>query len=65
MRGHERCGTPLMQDVQTTGIDLPLKILLWEDAAGVTHLAWNGPAWIAERHGADAASPAVRAMAGC
>jgi uncharacterized protein (DUF302 family) len=62
--GNPKGGTKLMQDAQTSGIDLPLKILLWEDADGVTRLAWNDPAWIAGRHGADASAPAVRAMAG-
>jgi len=32
--GKARGGTPLMQDRQTAGIDLPLKALAWEDAEG-------------------------------
>ena len=32
--GNARGGTPLMQSVQTVGIDLPLKALVWEDASG-------------------------------
>lgn len=54
--GNPKAGTPLMQASQTAGIDLPLKMLLWEDEAGKTHLAYNDPAWIAARHGADALS---------
>jgi uncharacterized protein (DUF302 family) len=49
--GNPRGGTPLMQCAQTVGIDLPLKALVWEDAAGQVHLGWNDPAYIAERHG--------------
>ncbi len=50
--GHARGGTPLMQSVQTTGIDLPLKMLVWEDAAGKTWVSYDEPSWIAQRHGA-------------
>ncbi len=39
--------------VQTTGIDLPLKALVWQDASGVTWLSYNDPNWIAKRHGVD------------
>lgn len=49
--GDARVGTPLMQANQTTGIDLPLKVLVWQDAAGDTWLSYNDPAWIAKRHG--------------
>jgi uncharacterized protein (DUF302 family) len=36
--GNARGGTPLMQDKQTAGIDLPLKYLVWQDEAGKTWL---------------------------
>jgi uncharacterized protein (DUF302 family) len=49
--GNARGGTPLMQAVQTTGIDLPLKALAWEDASGQSWLSYNDPAWLASRHG--------------
>ena len=49
--GNAKAGTPLMQTVQTTGIDLPLKALVWEDASGATWLSYNDPAWLAQRHG--------------
>jgi uncharacterized protein (DUF302 family) len=48
--GNPRGGTPLMQANQTVGIDLPLKVLVWQDALGTTWLSWNEPAWLAERH---------------
>jgi uncharacterized protein (DUF302 family) len=48
--GNARGGTPLMQASQTTGIDLPLKALVWEDTAGKTWLSYNEPSWIARRH---------------
>jgi uncharacterized protein (DUF302 family) len=49
--GNAKGGTPLMQALQTIGIDLPLKALVWQDASGVTWLSYNDPAWIAARHG--------------
>ena len=48
--GNARGGTPLMQASQTAGIDLPLKALVWQDAAGKTWLSYNEPGWIAQRH---------------
>ena len=49
--GNARGGTPLMQVTQTIDIDLPLKILVWQDAAGTTWLGYNDPHWLAGRHG--------------
>ena len=51
--GNAKGGTPLMQSVQTIGIDLPLKILIWQDEAGGTWLSYNDPTWLAKRHGAN------------
>ena len=47
--GNARGGTPLMQANQTVGIDLPLKALVYEAAAGKIWLAYNNPSWIAQR----------------
>lgn len=51
MFGNPSGGTPLMQDRQTAGIDLPLKALAFEDAEGRVWLSYNDAAWIADRHG--------------
>ncbi len=51
MFGNAKGGTPLMQAAQTIGIDLPLKALVWQDAAGDIWLGYNDPAWLAQRHG--------------
>jgi uncharacterized protein (DUF302 family) len=48
--GNARGGTPLMQADQRIGIDLPLKLLVWQDASGKTWLSYNDPHWLAERH---------------
>ncbi len=49
--GNAQGGTPLMQADQAIGIDLPLKALVYEDANGKVWLAYNNPAWLAQRHG--------------
>jgi uncharacterized protein (DUF302 family) len=49
--GNAKGGTPLMQSIQTIGIDLPLKALAWQDASGATWLSYNDPSWLARRHG--------------
>jgi uncharacterized protein (DUF302 family) len=63
--GNARGGTPLMQEAQTVGIDLPLKALVWEDASSITWLSYNDPGWVAQRHGlgheADATASALAA----
>ncbi len=62
--GNPTGGTPLMQDRQTAGIDLPVKALAWEDADGRVWLSYNDAGWIAERHGLGPQSAkAVEAMA--
>jgi uncharacterized protein (DUF302 family) len=57
--GNAKGGTPPMQSVQTIGIDLPLKALVWQDASGVTLLSYNDPAWLAKRHGVSGAAEAA------
>ena len=62
--GNAKGGTPLMQDRQTAGIDLPIKALAWQDADGKVWLTCNDMAWIAKRHGLGPASAqAVKAIA--
>jgi uncharacterized protein (DUF302 family) len=48
--GNARAGTRLMQLGPTSAIDLPLKALVWADAASTTWLSYNEPEWIARRH---------------
>ena len=49
--GNPKAGTPLMLAAPSVAIDLPLKILVWEDARGRTWLSYNSPAYLQERHG--------------
>jgi uncharacterized protein (DUF302 family) len=61
--GNAQAGTPLMQADQTMGIDLPLKALVWQDAAGKTWLSYDQPVWLAQRHGfSEQMAPALNRM---
>lgn len=60
--GNPEAGTPLMQSAQTTGIDLPQKALVYEDASGETFLAYNDPYYLAERHGIEGADQQLAAI---
>jgi uncharacterized protein (DUF302 family) len=52
-----------MQAAQTIGIDLPLKVLVWQDGDDAVWVGFNEPAWVVERHGlAPESVPAVQAM---
>ncbi|SAL56128.1 camphor resistance protein CrcB [Caballeronia peredens] len=53
--GNPQAGTPLMQAVPTAALDLPLKVLVWEDADGGSWLSYNAPDYLRARHGLDAA----------
>jgi uncharacterized protein (DUF302 family) len=48
--GSPKAGTPLMLASPSVAIDLPLKILIWEDAQGKAWLSYNSPAYLQERH---------------
>lgn len=48
--GNPQVGTRFMECSQTAGIDLPLKALVWQDAAGQVWLGYTDPAVLAERH---------------
>jgi len=49
--GNPKGGTPLMQASPSTAIDLPLKILVAEDAQGKVWVSYNSPEYLKERHG--------------
>ena len=48
--GSPKAGTPLMLASPSVAIDLPLKILIWEDAQGKAWLSYNSPAYLQQRH---------------
>ena len=55
--GNPNGGTPLMECAQSIGIDLPLKMLVWQTADGSVMLGYNDPAWLAKRHGTACEQP--------
>jgi uncharacterized protein (DUF302 family) len=48
--GNPKGGTPLIVDTPTVAIDLPLKILAWQDAEGKTWVAYNEAEYVQARH---------------
>jgi len=49
--GNPKMGTPLMKANQRIGVDLPLRLIAWTDAAGETFVAYTDPAVLAQRFG--------------
>src|SRR6266567_5294104 len=48
--GNPKAGTPVMLAAPSSAIDLPLKILIWEDAQGKVWITYNSSAYLQERH---------------
>jgi uncharacterized protein (DUF302 family) len=48
--GNPKGGTPLMLAAPSAAIDLPLKILVWQDAQGKVWLSYNSPEYLKQRH---------------
>ncbi len=48
--GNPRLGTPLMQNAQTIGLDLPQKILVYQEEDGTVKVAYNDPLYLKNRH---------------
>lgn len=49
--GNPKAGTPLMLAAPSAALDLPLKILVWEDAEARVWISYNSPAYLQTRHG--------------
>ncbi|HWF04444.1 MAG TPA: DUF302 domain-containing protein [Candidatus Angelobacter sp.] len=49
--GNPKGGTPLMLAAPSIAIDLPLKLLVWEDAQGSRWISYNSPQYLQQRHG--------------
>jgi len=49
--GSPKAGTPLMLAAPSIALDLPLKVLVWQDAGGDVWISYNSPQYLAERHG--------------
>jgi uncharacterized protein (DUF302 family) len=62
--GNPQAGTPLMQSRQTIGLDLPLRILVWEDEAGKVWLTYRRLEYLAQRHAVFDREAAVNTVGG-
>lgn len=62
--GNPKLGSNMFTSNQTSGIDLPLKALAWEDEKGQVWLTYNDPAYIAGRHGIENRAKIVKKMTG-
>lgn len=51
--GNPKVGTPLMQCSQTVAIDLPQKVLIWQDESNKVWLSYNNPEYLKARHAVD------------
>jgi uncharacterized protein (DUF302 family) len=62
--GNPKIGTALMQCAQSVAIDLPQKMLIWQDDQGSTWLGYNDPDHLKKRHGFDGCDPVLKKVAG-
>ncbi len=60
--GNPRAGTPLMQARQTVGLDLPLRVLVWEDGEGKVWLTYRPVKELARQHHISDRDEAVQAL---
>lgn len=52
--GNPAAGTPVMQAAPLSAMDLPLKVLVWEDDQGQVWMTYLSAEWLAERYGLSA-----------
>ena len=62
--GSPKGGTPFMLAAPTAGIDLPLKALVWADAAGTVHVSYNTLNYVKARHNIDALEELTKKLDG-
>ena len=62
--GNPKLGTPLMQSKRTAGLDLPMKVLAWEDNEGKTWVAYTKPDVLKSRYGISGRDEVFKTMAG-
>lgn len=62
--GNPKVGTALMNSNQAIGLDLPIKVLVWQDDKGIVTIAYNDPSWMVSRYGIDDRDEVVKKMTG-
>jgi len=63
MFGNPKLGTPLMQAKPEIGIDLPLKVLAWQDASGTVRIGYAAPETLKARYGVEGKDEVFATMA--
>lgn len=62
--GNPKLGTPLMQANPTAGLDLPMRVLVWQDAAGAVKVGYWPPATLAQMHAIKDRDAVLQTIAG-
>ena len=62
--GNPKVGTPLMKCSQSIAIDLPQKMLAWEDESGQVWLGYNDPQYLRSRHASEGCDKVFEKVAG-
>lgn len=62
--GNPKLGSKLMEAAQPVGLDLPLKALVWQDAAGHVWITYDDPRYLAGRYGIPPSNPIITKMTG-
>ena len=62
--GNPKLGTPALQVSQTSGLDLPLRVVAYEDANGQVFLAYHSPSQLSQDHGIPSDAEVLKKMAG-
>ncbi len=62
--GNPKIGSHLMACSQSTGIDLPQKALIYEDASGGVWLSYNSPGYLSERHSISGCDEVLKKVSG-
>ncbi len=64
MFGNPKLGTPALQAAQTSGLDLPLRVVVYQDASGQVQVAYHAPAKLSNDHGIPADAEVLQKMTG-
>jgi uncharacterized protein (DUF302 family) len=64
MFGNPKLGTPLMLAQPAAAIDLPMKVLIWQDAAGKVRIGYTPPASLKDRHQISGQDEILKTMTG-
>lgn len=62
--GNPKLGTPAMLDNQTAGLDLPLRVLIYEDSNGTVRVSYHAPSSLASTHNLPSDAKYIKMMTG-